>query len=181
MSTRRTATVTISVPAASCAARMMACDGYFPVPTIRRELKVRSAMTSESAESVVGCGLIRVNLNFTLRRSPPTAHRPPITGLAAADEVDDLDFVAFIDDDRVERGALENGEIELDGDAPRIDRQVSEQLGHRQRARQLVRLAIQSDPHAISVYTPRSHGRPLAGCHDAGRRPEEFERSFDSS
>src|SRR5260221_3399283 len=36
--TRRTATVTISAPEASMASRMFSNDGYFPVPTIRRDL-----------------------------------------------------------------------------------------------------------------------------------------------
>ena len=45
MFTRRTATVTMSAPDASCAACMIACDGYLPVPTIRREEKVRPAIT----------------------------------------------------------------------------------------------------------------------------------------
>ena len=40
--TRRTATVTISVPDAACASAITACDGYLPVPTIRRDRKVRS-------------------------------------------------------------------------------------------------------------------------------------------
>src|SRR5262245_41439566 len=45
-STRRKATVTISVPDASCAAFITACDGYLPAPTTRREWNVRPAMTS---------------------------------------------------------------------------------------------------------------------------------------
>ena len=92
----------------------MACEGYLPVPTIKRELKVRSAITSGSAESVAGCGLMRVNLEFYSEAE----HRPPITGLAAADEVDDLDFITLVDHYRVERGAFEDGEIELYGNAP---------------------------------------------------------------
>jgi len=37
MFTRRTATVIISAPEASCACTMMAGDEYLPVPTMRRE------------------------------------------------------------------------------------------------------------------------------------------------
>src|ERR1043166_5997503 len=52
-STRRTATVTISVPEASCAAFMTACDEYFPVPTTRREENGRPAITSGSDTPVI--------------------------------------------------------------------------------------------------------------------------------
>ena len=46
MFTRRTATVTISAPDAACACAITACDGYFPVPTISREVNVRPAITN---------------------------------------------------------------------------------------------------------------------------------------
>src|SRR5260221_12736757 len=49
-STRRTATVTICVPAASCAAFITACDEYLPVPTASRDEKVRSAITRSFIE-----------------------------------------------------------------------------------------------------------------------------------
>jgi hypothetical protein len=45
---RRTATVTTSAPEASWQATMTVFDGYFPVPTNRRERKVRPEMTSGS-------------------------------------------------------------------------------------------------------------------------------------
>ena len=68
MFTRRTATVTISAPEASCACIITACDGYLPVPMIRREVNVRPAIVSGSMR------------------------------LSATDEVDDLDLVAVVDD-----------------------------------------------------------------------------------
>ena len=40
MFTRRTATVTISAPDASCACAMTGVDGYLPVPTISRDVNV---------------------------------------------------------------------------------------------------------------------------------------------
>jgi len=46
MFTRRTATVTISAPDAACACAITACDGYLPVPTIRRDLNVRPAIVN---------------------------------------------------------------------------------------------------------------------------------------
>ena len=44
MFTRRTATVTMSAPDASCACAITACDGYLPVPTMSRDENVRPAM-----------------------------------------------------------------------------------------------------------------------------------------
>src|SRR6185503_16152144 len=46
MFTRRTATVTMSAPDASCACAITACDEYLPVPTMSREVNVRPAMTN---------------------------------------------------------------------------------------------------------------------------------------
>jgi hypothetical protein len=43
-STRRSATVTISVPDASSASRMTACEPNLPVPVIRRDENARPAM-----------------------------------------------------------------------------------------------------------------------------------------
>jgi hypothetical protein len=53
MLTRRTATVTISAPEASCARTITAGDEYLPVPTMRREENVRFAMTSVSDAMMV--------------------------------------------------------------------------------------------------------------------------------
>jgi hypothetical protein len=44
--TRRSATVTISVPEAASAAAMVAKSWYLPVPRMRRERKLRPATTS---------------------------------------------------------------------------------------------------------------------------------------
>ena len=48
MFTRRTATVTMSAPDASCACAITPWDEYFPVPTIRRDEKERPAITRVS-------------------------------------------------------------------------------------------------------------------------------------
>jgi hypothetical protein len=48
MLTRRTATVIISAPEASCAWTMTAGDEYLPVPTISRDVNVLSAMVKIS-------------------------------------------------------------------------------------------------------------------------------------
>ena len=51
-STRRRATVTISVPEASRASRITSNEPNLPVPTISREPNARPAMTSGSASAV---------------------------------------------------------------------------------------------------------------------------------
>src|SRR6185295_28060 len=48
MLTRRTATVTISAPEASCAWTMTVGEEYLPVPTIRRDENVLSAIVNRS-------------------------------------------------------------------------------------------------------------------------------------
>jgi len=65
---------------------------------------------------------------------------------AAADEVDDLDLVAFTHHGRGERVPLEYHQIVLYRDAARVDVQVGQKLGHRQGAGELVRVAVQANP-----------------------------------
>ena len=47
--------------------------------------------------------------------------------LAAANEIDDLDFVALVDHRRIVGCLLHHGEIELDGDTPGVDFQLRQQ------------------------------------------------------
>src|SRR3954468_18983642 len=106
MFTRRTATVTTSAPEASCAACMIWCDGYLPVPMSSREVNSRPAINKVSM------------IDSRLPDSP-------------ADEVHDFDLIAF-GDGRVRIAVtLEDDEIVLDGDTTRIDLQRDEQLGDR--------------------------------------------------
>src|SRR5205814_495960 len=107
MFTRRTATVIISAPDASCARTITAGEEYLPVPTINRDVNVLSAVVRRSMVLLAG---------------------------SAAGEVHDLHLVALGDARRVEPAALEHDAIGLDGDAPRIDRQLTEERRHRQRA-----------------------------------------------
>src|SRR5688572_5042021 len=104
MFTRRTATVTMSAPDAACACAMTLFDGYLPVPTIKRERKVRPAMTNGVSVMV---------------------------SLAAADEVDDLHGVAIVQDDVGERAAFQDLEVVLDRHAAGIDVELVEELGDR--------------------------------------------------
>ena len=46
---RRIATVTISAPLAACAARIASIEGYFPVPTINRDVKRYEPIVSASS------------------------------------------------------------------------------------------------------------------------------------
>ena len=68
--------------------------------------------------------------------------------VSSADEVHDLHLVALGDERRVERAALEHDAIVLDGDAPRIDLQLTEERRHRQRAGEVVRLAVEGNPQS---------------------------------
>src|SRR2546425_12003627 len=100
MFTRRTATVIISAPDASCALTMTAGDAYLPVPTMRREEKLLSAI---------------IKVSEFMR-------------LPAADKVDDLNLIALMHDNFVERRPFEHDEVMLDRDAARIDPEPGKQL-----------------------------------------------------
>src|SRR6266508_2984089 len=123
MFTRRTATVIISAPDASCDWTITAGDEYFPVPTISRDEKVLSAIRNASIPIPNPQSLI------------PTA----------SNKVHNLNRVALLDHGAIERVSLEHDEIVLHGDATRVDVQVREQLGHRERPHNLEPVAIQGD------------------------------------
>src|SRR6202140_1866143 len=99
MFTRRTATVTISAPLSSTAARVSAKSLYFPVPTIKRDL---NDLPPRSNKSLILGSCILVTANFVS---------------SAADEVDYLDTVARLDDGRRVAGPRDNLAIDLDCDA----------------------------------------------------------------
>ena len=67
--------------------------------------------------------------------------------LATADEIDDLDLVAVLDHRGVVGGLLDDVEIELDGDAPRINLQPREERADAERPGDLVRIAVERDRH----------------------------------
>ena len=130
MFTRRTATVTISAPEASCARAITAFDGYLPVPTMRREWKLLPASVSKS--SCIG--------RMVLRR-------------ATANGVDYLDPVAVADHRGAVRGAFQNLKVVLDRHAPFVDLKIGEQLVHCQRAIDLHSVAVERD-----IQTPKGTG-----------------------
>src|SRR4029079_14047222 len=86
MFTRRTATVIISAPDASCACTMTAGDEDLPVPTISRDVNVLSAI---------------VNLSTV--------------ALPSADEIDDFHLIAVAYQRRIVGGAPDDDEVVLDG------------------------------------------------------------------
>src|SRR5687767_3322126 len=123
MFTRRTATVTMSAPDASCAACMIWWDGYLPVPMIRRDANSRPAITKGSIAS--------------------DYHRP------SAHEVDDFYLVAGLHRRRRVRVPLDDDEVALDRDAAGIDAELRQQLRDRDAAVELVGFAVEGDCHAL--------------------------------
>jgi hypothetical protein len=67
---------------------------------------------------------------------------------APADEVDDLDFVALLNDCAVEGGTFDDHQVQLDGDAARVHGQAGQQRRDCQRRRHLVTLAVERDGHS---------------------------------
>src|SRR5690242_4140670 len=117
MFTRRTATVTMSAPDASCARRITVKDEYFPVPTMSRDRNSRPAITRVS--SIVGS-----------------------RALSATDEVHDLHLIPVANLGRVVLCALDDVEIMFHGDAARVDAEMLEQRAERQRSRHVDAIAV---------------------------------------
>src|SRR3954447_25254221 len=102
MFTRRTATVIISAPDASCARTITAGDEYLPVPTISRDENDLSAIVSRST----------VPSANPESRIPSRAHpESRIPSSSPADKIDDFDLVTLADDGAGERVALQHDEI----------------------------------------------------------------------
>src|ERR1051325_6617073 len=106
MLTRRRATVTISAPEASTAAAFSSRLLYLPVPTIRREVKVRPATVQVSA--LMSCCAVTST---------------------ASDKMHDFILVAVNYLDFSKRGARHDLEIALDGHLRRIDSDLPQHLG----------------------------------------------------
>src|SRR6187200_2083926 len=142
MFTRRTATVTISAPDAACACAITACDGYLPVPTMRRDLKVRPAIVNGMS---VNAQLPTSNSQWRVAyRLPPTAY---YRDLPTPNEVHDLHRVAFADEDVRIGLALDDVQVVFNRHAARIDVELREERGHRQRAVELEAFAVEDDGH----------------------------------
>src|SRR5262245_19182689 len=103
MFTRRTATVIISAPEASCACTISAGDEYLPVPTISLDVKVLSAIVKLSTTPSA--------LNAAL--SPQA--------LASANEVHDFNGVSLANHGVGVRVPFDNDEVVLDCHSTRID------------------------------------------------------------
>ena len=99
---------------------MIVCDGYLPVPTIRRDRKVLPAITNGSDIE-----------------------------LTTADEVDDFDFVILMDDRRGVCVAFDNDEVVFHRNATRVDTERLEEAAHRHRAGNLVRLTVEANRQIV--------------------------------
>src|SRR5687768_551991 len=96
-STRRSATVTISAPEAARAARVSSSDLYLPVPTISREVSVRSPSFQESVIS------------------------------ASSDEGHDLEPITVGEEGGRMLGTWDDLEVALDGDALVAEAELAEE------------------------------------------------------
>src|SRR5260370_42693157 len=123
MFTRRTATVTISAPLSSTAARVSAKSLYFPVPTIRRDL-------NDLPPSSRGVSFIILSSIFFL---------------SAADEVDYLDIVARLDNGVRVAGLGNDLAIYLDRDAALSHLEALEQRGQSKLAVDGIRIAVEQN------------------------------------
>src|SRR5580765_6346209 len=132
-STLRTATVTSAAPDASMASRAIDMLGYFPVPTIRRDAKVRPAMVSRLFSTVV---------------------------LASTDEMDHLEHVSLPDFDMLELRPRDNPPVQLDGHAARGQTHRLEQTPEGVALRCLVLTAVEPDPHRWRLSRGRRHAPP---------------------
>ena len=159
----------MSAPEARCASAMTAFDGYLPVPTTRRERKVRPAMMSGSEVIyslrglVPGCWLLAAGSWSS----------------AAADESHDFDLVALADHRVVVPLTLDDDDVVFDRDDAGIDVERASSALMRDRAGDFERLAVQS--YGQSLLQTRSSppsrcARRLATRHySAGRRPTQSE------
>lgn len=82
----------------------------------------------------------------------------PLRCLAAAHEVDDLQRVALADEHLGEPLSLEDREVVLDCHAARIDVQLRQQIGDRDRLLDLEPFAVEGDMHGTVVAAYRAGG-----------------------
>src|SRR6266404_3620382 len=127
MFTRLTATVIISAPDASCALSITAGELYLPVPTIRRDENVLSAIVKMS----IMAGLV--------------GRLGPDPRLSSADEIDDFDAIAVLHERVGIARPFEHRQVVLDGDAARIDLEAAEQFDDRDWPCKLDPLAVERD------------------------------------
>src|SRR6185503_13534315 len=69
--------------------------------------------------------------------------------LPAPDEIHDLDLITVPDRRRFVARSLDDREVVLDGDEPRVDVQLFEQLQDGQFSRQLDRIAVDANSHML--------------------------------
>ena len=111
---------------------MTACDGYLPVPTIRRDLNVRPAITNGVSIEIANCQL----------PTPAYARLYPPT-----DEVHDLHRVAFANEDVWVGLSFDDVQVVFDGHASRIDVELAPAGRRPTSAVELEAFAVESDRH----------------------------------
>src|SRR5579859_7359561 len=112
MFTRRTATVTISAPLASTAARVSAKSRYLPVPTISRDLKVRPANSNASS---------------FIKLSAAKRARLCDARLSAADKIHHLDRITRTQHNVIPFGLGNDGKVNLDRHSPAFEAEFLDQ------------------------------------------------------
>ena len=71
--------------------------------------------------------------------------------LASPHEIHNLDAVALVDESVGEELPFEDREVVLDSDAARIDRQLHQQIGDRERLVEFVRFAVERDAQGTAA------------------------------
>src|SRR5262245_8597930 len=107
--TRRTATVTISAPAASMEWTMLSLSRYLPVPKISRERNVRPAITS---------GWSGTPVSTVVAISTPS------------NKMHELEHITTLHGHAGEFSSVQDFPIVLDHDQLRIELQLAQQIGH---------------------------------------------------
>src|SRR6187397_1051634 len=111
MFTRRTATVTTSAPDTSIAFRVSAKSLYFPVPTQRRDLNSRPAITKRS--SYIG---------------PSPFHSLAEDESPAADKAQNFHPIARVETSELEVLPIKDFQVQFHGDTLGLDIQFPQQI-----------------------------------------------------
>src|SRR5215210_6814202 len=165
-STRRTATVTTSAPDAPMARDMTPWSRYLPVPTMRRERKLRPPMVRGSsvpirAESVLVMSCPSLSQS---RRSVRKITAGEVS--SSSYEVHQLDGISRGEGGLLQLSSTYDLAVELDDDGPGVEAQVPEEAGHGRGARDPPGFSVQDDLYV--AHTSLSQGSNSARVAPAG-------------
>src|SRR4051812_12303627 len=164
-STRRTATVTISAPDASIAWAMTPWSRYLPVPTIRRDRKLRPAMVRGS--SMVGAESVLVmSIPSFVSESEFSRKDNSEWGSSSSYEVHQLDGVSSSERGLLQLSSTDDLAVKLHDYGPRVEAEVREERGHGRGAGDPPRFSIQDDLYV--GHTSLSQGSNRARVAPAG-------------